>query len=119
MTTIILAKDLELVSGALIKEPILNATHRFSHLCSSCRSHIYTSATNHPATALLDSGTFDDLRALTINAHIFTKYKHHWLHIPDNIPQFEEGYDRYAAWPPTSLERLSEAVSEALNPSTE
>ncbi len=81
-----------------------------THICIACGDLIYTTATNHPATALLNTGTLDDLRDLTINAHIYTKRKHNWLGIHANVPQFQEGYDRNKVWPSGSLQRLEQAI---------
>lgn len=112
ITTIVLEKDIELASGKLRSQPIADAPHRLMHVCVSCGDHIYTTASNHPATALLRTGTLDDVRDITINAHIFTKRKHDWLELPKNVPQFREGYDRSKVWPRKTLERLAQAVAQ-------
>lgn len=95
ITTIMLERDIELDAGSLLVEPMEDAPHRFRHLCSVCRDLIYTTATNHPASALFESGTLNDPREITIAAHICVKQKRPWLSLPQDVPQFEEGYDRF------------------------
>ena len=112
ITTIVLEKDIDLNSGKVVAKPMPEAPHRFMHVCGSCGDHIFTTATNHPATALLKTGTLDDLRDITINAHISTKRKHEWLALPENVPQFQDGYDRDSVWPRESLERLRRAIED-------
>ncbi|MBV7327487.1 GFA family protein [Chloroflexi bacterium TSY] len=57
MTTIILEQDFQLDSGNLVAEAIPDAPHRIRRFCTSCKDHIFTTATNHPATALLKTGS--------------------------------------------------------------
>ena len=110
ITTIILESDIRISTGSLTIEPMAAAPHRLRHLCAECRDHIYTTATNHPATALLRNGTLDDPRQLLIDAHIFVKRKRPWLSLPEDVLQFPAGYDREKAWPTDSLARLKQAT---------
>ena len=110
--TIVLEKDIDLLGDNLVVEPMADAPHRFRHMCGTCGDHIFRTATSHPATALLRTGSLDDVRDITINAHIWTETKHGWLCLPDGVPQFEQGYDRHRDWPADSLRRLAEAVEE-------
>lgn len=104
ITTIVLECDIERVQGTFTSKQI--AAHRTAFVCASCQDVIYRTATNHPATALLRSGTCDDPRVLEIHAHIWTLDKHPWLELPDSVPQFDKGYDRNETWPQESLARL-------------
>ena len=96
-----------LVHGKVVSGNICERRTEFT--CKSCEDVIYRTATNHPATALLKSGTLDDLSVLEIGAHIWTVDKHAWLELPVDVPQFEKGYDRNAVWPRESLERINDA----------
>ncbi len=112
ITTFMLEKDIRLVSGSLDAEALDDAPHRFRHVCTRCHDHIYTTATNHPATALFRVGTLDDPRQINIDAHIFTKRKRSWLTLPEGVPQFDEGYDRQKLWTAANLKRLEDAIKE-------
>ena len=111
ITTIALEQDIVTTHGTLNVVPMLDAPHRFKHVCAKCNEHIYTTATNHPATALFRAGTLDDPREIHINAHIFTKRKQPWLTLPGDVPQFVEGYKREQTWPERSLRRLADAIA--------
>lgn len=111
ITTIVLESDVIFDRGEFCSERI--EAYRTAVLCKSCSSTIYVTSTNHPATALLQSGTLDDVRDLNIDAHIWVKRKHPWLTLPADAPQFQEAYDRNEVWPRESLERLSKALEEA------
>tara|TARA_R110002072_G_scaffold56097_4_gene145523 strand:+ start:3132 stop:3641 length:510 start_codon:yes stop_codon:yes gene_type:complete len=110
ITTIMLESDIELIQGSLIVKAIEQAPHRHRHLCSTCGEQLYSTATNHPRSAIFQVGSLDDPRRITINAHIFTKQKHDWLVLPDNVLQFPELYDRQTTWPEESLKRLAAAI---------
>ena len=111
ITAIVLESDLLFESGTLIsKEP---SPGRLNWLCSCCGGFIYRTASNHPGTALLRPGTLDDVRNLSIDAHIWVKRKHEWLELPNNVPQFDEGYEREEAWSQESLNRLAEKIAGA------
>ena len=109
ITAIMLEKDIQLQSGSISAEPMADAPHRFRHLCAQCGDHIYTTASNHPSTALFRTGLLDDPREISIDAHIFVKRKRPWLSLPEDVPQFDEGYDRMNTWPQESLDRLEQA----------
>lgn len=110
ITTIVLERDITINQGDVFSRKI--STQRTEFICKSCGDVIYRTATNHPATALLNSRTLNDLRMLEIGAHIWAEDKHPWLELPDDVPQFENGYDRNDVWPQESLERLRRAVNE-------
>ena len=112
ITTIVLERDVRLDSASLSVEPVSGAPHRLRHVCASCRDLIYRTASHHPATALLRSGALDDPREVEIDAHIFVKRKRSWLALPEDVPQFQEGYDRERTWPRSSLDRLARAQAE-------
>ena len=111
ITTIVLENDITFVQGNVASRK--KSEQRTEFVCKSCEGLIYLTATNHPATALLNSKTLDELRVLEIGAHIWTLDKHAWLELPADVPQFEKGYDRNEVWPQESLERLHRAVSDA------
>jgi hypothetical protein len=50
---------------------------------------------------------------LKIGAHTWVKRKDDWLQLPEDVPQFEEGYDRKGTWPASSLDRLARSVEGA------
>ena len=58
-------------------------------------------------------GCLDDLRCLKIGAHTWVKRRDDWLQLPEDVPQFEEGYDRKGTWPASNLDRLAKSVEGA------
>jgi hypothetical protein len=108
LTTIVLEEDIVVVSGALRSSN--EDARRKDRVCAACDERIFRTSVKHPATALLNTGTLDDSRRLPIGAHIWVKRKHPWVILPAETPQFDEFYDREAAWPSESLERLRQAT---------
>jgi hypothetical protein len=78
--------------------------------CPTCRIAVY-SEYGLPAVRFVRGGTLDDPRAVTPDAHIFTKSKVDWLTLPDSAPSFEIYYDRHQLWPAASLERLDAVLA--------
>lgn len=110
ITTIVLERDIVISQGDVSFRKI--STQRTEFICKSCGDVIYGTATNHPATALLNTRTLDDPRMLEIGAHIWTVDRHPWLVLPTDVPQYEKGYERNEVWPQENLQRLRRAVDE-------
>jgi len=94
ITCIVLAADIRILCGTLCE--IKTSPRTIAHMCSSCNSEIYKVSTAFKGTALLQTRCVADLRQLKIGAHIWVKRMDHWLQLPENIPRFEEGYNRDA-----------------------
>lgn len=86
-----------------------------NHCCYNCAEPIYTTSSAFPGTALLQTNTLKDLRHLEIGAHIWVKRKDSWLFLPQELPLFEEGYERESVWPAGSLNRLAAILKTKSN----
>ncbi len=105
LTCIVLQGDIVITQGTLRKTKI--ASGKVAHQCSSCFTTIHRTSRAFPAIAWLQTGCLDDLRCLKIGAHTWVKRKDDWLQLPEDVPQFKEGYDRNGTWPASSLSRLA------------
>ncbi len=111
LTCIVLEADIHLMSGQLV--PVDLSPRSTALRCPHCSKTIYITSTSFPATALLQTGSLEDLRCLRIGAHIWIKRKDSWLQLPEDVLQFEEAYDRDETWPVSSLDRLSKHLAGA------
>ena len=111
LTCIVLEDDIAITQGTLRKTKV--SIRSTAHQCSRCYATIHVTSTAFPATALLQTSCLEDLRYLKIGAHTWVKRKDNWLQLPEDVPQFEEGYDRKVTWPASSLDRLANSVGGA------
>jgi len=107
MATIVLRGDLEMTHGSLVPRP--RSARSTEQRCASCDTTLYVESTHFPVSVILRSGTLDDPRVATPQAHIWVKRKLPWLTLPADVPQFDEGYDPSTTWPAESLARLRAA----------
>ena len=107
MATIVLRRDLEIVHGVTVSRR--KSTHSTEQRCATCDTTLYVESTRFPVSVILRSGTLDDARIATPQAHIWVKRKQPWLTLPAGALQFDEGYDPLATWPSESLARLRAA----------
>ena len=56
-------------------------------------------------------GTLDDPNILKPDVHIFTRWKHTSISLPDDVPAFDERYDREKLWTAESLARLEASTT--------
>ena len=108
ITCIVLLSDIDVTKGTLKEEKV--SPRSTAYKCSSCGTPVYIASTAFPATAWLQTRCILDSRCLEIGAHTFVKRKDNWLQLPDDVPQFQEGYHRDEAWPRRSLERIADAL---------
>lgn len=104
MTTIVLTADLTITEGEVAATKPSPRSTALS--CANCGTLIYTASTAFPVTVIVKSGTFDDPNVVTPGAHIWVKRKQPWVILPEDVPQFEEAYDRDEVWPAESLARF-------------
>lgn len=104
LTCIVVEQDISVTNGQLTTRVI--SPRSTLHLCPGCRAGIYVTSSAFAGTAILLASSLADLRMLNIGAHIWVKRKHAWLSLPDDVPQFEEDYDRARTWPKESLSRI-------------
>jgi len=105
LTCIVLEEDIQVDQGLL--QVHKESPQTTAHLCSSCSEPIYRTNVAFEATGWLQTRCLEDLRLLTIGAHIWVKRKDEWLKLPEDVPQFEEGYDnRDGVWPDSSINRV-------------
>ena len=55
---------------------------------------------------IIRAGTLDDTSEVKSAAHIYIGSKQDWVILGDNVPQFEDIYQREQLWPKASLERI-------------
>lgn len=111
LTCIVLESEIVITQGSL--RPIEVSPESTAYHCSDCDAKIYRTSTSFRATAWLQTSCVEDLRRLKIGAHTFVKRKDDWLQLPDDVPQFQEGYERKEAWPTSSLVRLERYLEDA------
>lgn len=61
--------------------------------CATCNSPIVLEMEGFPEHVCIKAGSLDDAAWLTPQAHIFTATKQPWVHISDELPQFEGDYE--------------------------
>ena len=103
LTTFVLSEHFRITAGDPQSHAASSRTTMYT--CSNCRTHIYSSSSAFPTTLTVRGGTFDDARVVEPGAHIWVKRKHPWIILPDDIPQFDEEYQRDAVWPAAALAR--------------
>ena len=80
-----------------------------AHFCPGCGTYILCKYHRSPAaTIAVRAGTLDDTSQLVVQAHIFTRSKQPWLVLPDDVPSFDEYYERDQLWTEESLVRFRE-----------
>jgi hypothetical protein len=73
--------------------------------CPVCQSALWSDYGRRPALRFVRVATLDDPSALPPQAHIFTRSKLRWVHLPKGVPAFEAYYDMAKLWPAESLAR--------------
>lgn len=58
------------------------------------------------------AGTLDRPWLVQPDLHLYVRSKREFVTIPDDVPQFEEYYDRTQVWRPESMERWDRLVPE-------
>ena len=111
LTCIVLENDIAITQGSL--RPVEVSSESTVYHCSQCDAKIYRTSAAFRATAWLQTSCLEDLRCLKIGAHTFVKRKDDWLQLPQDVPQFQEGYERREAWPTSSLDRLAKHLEDA------
>jgi len=77
------------------------------YFCGNCGTHIWNQYHVFPgSTWFVRVGTLDDPNLLTPDVHIFTRWKHRSISLPDDVPAFDERYDREKLWSTELLARL-------------
>ncbi len=107
MTTFVLRADVIITHGQTLAKRASPRSTVYS--CSKCRTVIYIASTAFPLTVILKQGTLHDPSVATPQAHIWVRRKQPWLTLPEDVPQFEEQYDRETTWPTASLARIKAA----------
>jgi hypothetical protein len=107
MTTIVMRRDLRITHGVTSAKQ--TSPRSTTYGCATCNTTIYVASTAFPSTIVLRPGTLDDSTVATPRAHVWVRRKQAWLMLPEDVPQFEEGYDRDATWPAASLARMKAA----------
>ena len=81
------------------------------HYCERCGVFLWVRYRYHQVPVIaVRGGTLDDPRAVTPQAHIFTRSKQPWIQIPADVPAFEKALDRNQAWPRSSIERYNALI---------
>jgi hypothetical protein len=81
--------------------------------CPACGTALWSKYHAAPGdTVLLRGGTLDDPAAVKPDVHIFTRSKVPWLDLPKDARAFEMFYKIDEVWPPESLARWRELISQ-------
>lgn len=76
------------------------------HFCATCATYLWCRYLYHKVCAIaIRAGTLDDTKAVSPQAHIFTRSKQPWLTLPDNVPQFPEAAPREEIWTEESIQK--------------
>jgi hypothetical protein len=73
--------------------------------CPVCHTALWSDYGRRPGLRFVRVATLDDPNAFPPQAHIFTRSKLRWVHLPKGVPAFEAYYDMARTWPPESLAR--------------
>ena len=114
MNAIIEKDAVELISGtpALFELKGGSGQQHDVYFCKNCGTHIWNEYHGFPGIAwFVRVGTLDDPNLLKPDVHVFTRWKHHSTSLPDDIPAFDELYDREKLWAADNLERLEASKS--------
>jgi hypothetical protein len=80
--------------------------------CPKCGTGLWNKYHATPGdTVLLRAGTLDDPAAISPDVHVFTRSKAPWLELPRNAKVFDAFYKIDEVWPPESLERWRQIVT--------
>lgn len=105
---LVLAKiDLN-ISGQMrsIVLPTVSGSGNELHFCERCGTYIWCQYRYHSAPVIaLRGGTLDDPNIAPPQAHIFTRSMQSWLKLGEDIPMFDEAFNRNDVWPAASLKR--------------
>lgn len=107
MTTFVMRDDLVITHGR--PEVQRDSSIRTFYGCPDCQTLIYIDSTKLPSV-ILKPGTLDDPSVAAPQAHIWVRRKQAWLSLTDDVPQFEEQYERTTTWPASSLARLDASL---------
>ena len=105
VTTFVLPDDL-IIYGAT--RPTKVSPRSTTHHCAKCQTLIFVSSNAFPRSVILKPDTLDDPAIASPQAHIWIRRKQPGLVLQEDVPQFEEQYDREMGWPKKSLARLGE-----------
>ena len=86
-----------------------SGNRKFNHFCNRCGTVLFGDSGSMSGLVILRPGTLDDTKWFKVGAHIWTRSRQSWWPMPDDIPCFDEFYDREKVWPAASLQRLRAA----------
>ena len=86
----IIASDFKFISGEDLLKFYESSPGERRSFCDVCGATIITKFDSIPDTYGFALGTLDTDPEISIQRHIFTKYKAPWFEITDDLPQIEE-----------------------------
>lgn len=90
------ATELLTGSGAIMEQ----------NFCRKCGTFIWLRNSARPkGVIILRTFTLDDTNLLIPEAHIFAKDMKSWFAVTNDVPKFDQMYDRERTWPKKSLNR--------------
>jgi hypothetical protein len=112
INALIEAANLPLLKGKpeVISMPTESGRPHDIYRCPVCQTALWSDYGRRPALRFVRVATLDDPSALPPNAHIFTRSKLRWVHLPKGVPAFEAYYDMAKLWPAESLARRYAAL---------
>ncbi len=113
LSMFVLAQDFEILTGTptIIKPPQEHGVAK-KHFCEKCGCNIYGTHSFLKNLVLPATGTFNDTSWFQPQAHIFIRSKQPWVHINDDVPQFDKLYQRESVWPQDSIDRLTASFQQ-------
>lgn len=114
LNAMIETENVELLSGdiELVGTPTESGAGQEIARCPSCQIALWSHYTRAgQLLSFIRVGTLNNPDALPPDVHIYTQSKQPWVVIPDDMPSFEEYYDRAKQLPVECLDRLSKLTS--------
>ena len=104
LTTFVIHDELIITRGETLAISV--SSRSTAYACAKCKTPVCIASAAFPLSVILKPGTLDNPRLARPQAHIWTCRKQAWLTLPEDVPQFERGYDPEMVWPQESLSRL-------------
>lgn len=98
---------LSAASPEIVPTPSDSGEGQLIHRCPTCKHAIWSNY-GHSGDVIrfIKAGTLDDPGRVPPDVQIYVRSKFPWVKLADDVPSFEEYYDRKQVWPKSSLDRL-------------
>jgi hypothetical protein len=83
---------------AVYNRPTESGTTTNCYFCPSCGTRLYHRSERSPDIVTVKGGTLDEISALPVVAHLWTKRKHAWIALPSEAELHESQPDDLKQW---------------------